>query len=120
MSAPAEVSIGVVLCSGDRGVLETFYWATGGDGWVHNEGWLKAEDLADWYGIDAEGDCVTRIRLDTNGLRGTLPWELGSLEELGHLPSMDRNSACQGVAGGGTSARILTVSFCWPAVEKYV
>ena len=86
-SAPAEVSIEVVAppCAGDRGVLETFYTATGGDGWVRNEGWLEAEDLADWYGVDAAGLCVTAIRLNTNGLRGTLPRELGSLEKLGHL-----------------------------------
>ena len=86
VSAVAQVAIEVVLpCQGDRSVLETLFSSTGGDGWANNEGWLLAEDLSDWYGIDADGDCVTAIRLGGNRLRGTLPWELGALAMLVHL-----------------------------------
>ena len=86
VSAVAQVAIEVVLpCQGDRSVLETLFSSTGGDGWANNEGWLVAEDLSDWYGIDADGDCVTAIRLGGNRLRGTLPWELGALAMLVHL-----------------------------------
>ena len=74
-----------VFCQHDRDVLEALYRTAGGDGWTNNEGWLDADDLADWHGTDADGDCVTAIRLRGNRLSGTLPWELGSLAMLGHL-----------------------------------
>lgn len=87
VSATAEVSIDVTAapCRENRDLLAAFYWATGGDEWADNGGWLVADDLSDWHGVEAEAECVVAIRLQDNGLKGTLPWEIGSLEMLRHL-----------------------------------
>ena len=83
-SGPAEVNI-EVGCFGDRDVLVAFYQATNGDGWGQNNGWLTSDDLASWHGVTAVGGCIVRISLSSNGLVGTIPWQLGSLALLGGL-----------------------------------
>ena len=90
VSSPAEVSIEVTpmeaaACPDDRSVLEAFYWATGGEGWTDSEGWLSGDDLNDWVGVTDRHGCVIEIVLPSNGLQGTLPWQLGSLATLEHL-----------------------------------
>ena len=90
VSSPAEVAIEVTpmevaACPDDRSVLETFYWATEGDGWTDSEGWLVEDDLNDWHGVVAQDGCVVELSLPVNGLAGVLPWELGSLAMLERL-----------------------------------
>ena len=86
-SGAAEVNIEVTPpdCDGDRDVLVAFYQATNGDGWGENNGWLTSDDLASWHGVTAVDGCIVRISLSSNGLVGTIPWQLGSLAFLGGL-----------------------------------
>ena len=66
----------------DREILEIFYEATGGEDWTENENWLSDEDLDDWYGVGTSGGRVSNLSLDYNNLDGTIPPELGGLDEL--------------------------------------
>ena len=71
-------------CPGDREVLVTLYDETGGDRWRRSGGWLTAEPLSNWHGVEvnAEG-CVTAVDdLHSNNLRGAIPEELGNLANL--------------------------------------
>ena len=100
LCAPAEAAFrawlnaiasheGTVECAplSDRDVLEALYHATGGSEWTNSNAWLTAHPLDEWYGVEvnAEGH-VTVLRLESNGLRGSILPELGNLvnsEELG-------------------------------------
>ncbi|MDE2974593.1 MAG: Ig-like domain-containing protein [Gemmatimonadota bacterium] len=66
----------------DREILEIFYEATGGEDWDEDENWLSDEDLDDWYGVRAWQGKVSNLSLDDNNLVGTIPPELGGLDEL--------------------------------------
>ena len=66
----------------DREILEIFYEATGGEEWTENENWLSDEDLDDWHGVSANRDEVSYLSLGDNNLVGTIPPELGGLDEL--------------------------------------
>ena len=66
--------------------LVGLYNATNGASWTNNANWLSQAPLATWYGVatDAEGR-VTELSLGNNNLIGTLPADLGTLEELNKL-----------------------------------
>ena len=81
-SATAEATVEVAPTLTDREILETFYEATGGDDWVDNTNWLSDEDLSEWHGVSAYQGRVEYLRLRENNLVGTIPPELGGLEEL--------------------------------------
>ena len=70
----------------DRAALVALYNATGGANWTNNAGWLSDEPLDDWYGVttDASGR-VTRLVLNVNWLSGSIPAELGNLNNLTYL-----------------------------------
>ena len=55
----------------ERFALAVFYYATTGDGWSNNAGWLTSADVCTWSGIDAcNGD-------------GSVTWfELGEYRRL--------------------------------------
>ena len=84
-SQPSAKFCPEAACTGEREILEAFYEATGGDNWTNNEGWLLAEDLGDWSGIEVRDGCVTRVDLYDNGLTGSIPPELGELASLHSL-----------------------------------
>ena len=67
----------------DRDVLVAFYEALDGDNWKDNTNWLSAKPLNQWYGVltDDEGRVVT-LWFESNLLKGSLPTELGQLENL--------------------------------------
>ena len=70
----------------DREILESFYEATGGPNWYHNDNWLTDAPLGDWYGVEVDGqDRVTELEIQLNRLTGQLPPELGSLANLRSL-----------------------------------
>ena len=78
----------------DREVLVKLYHATDGPNWVNNDGWLNDAPLDEWYGVstDASGRVValdlTDVVMTTvvgNGLRGSIPPELGMLTRLEYL-----------------------------------
>jgi hypothetical protein len=63
--------------------LEKLYLATEGDDWVDNDGWLTDCEPCDWKGIGCdENSRVTSIILRGNGLVGSLPTEIGDLDQL--------------------------------------
>ena len=69
-----------------RGALIALYESTDGPNWKQNENWLSDAPLADWFGVstDAEGR-VTQLALVDNGLRGTIPPQVGNLKALRSL-----------------------------------
>ena len=72
--------------SSDREALIALYESTRGQRWTNNQNWLTSKPLAEWYGIQTNAaGRVTQIELPENGLRGTLPMELGRLEFLEDL-----------------------------------
>ena len=50
---------------------------------TNNANWLTERPIREWHGVtnDASGR-VTRLLLDSNGLAGEIPKELGSLSNL--------------------------------------
>lgn len=89
-SATAEATVEVALPLTDREILEILYEATGGDHWTDNANWLTDADLSEWHGVTADRGKVSSLRLWENNLVGTIPPELGGLDELFSL-SMQRN-----------------------------
>ena len=81
-SATAEATVEVALPLTDREILESFYEAAGGDGWTDNTNWLTEKDLDEWYGVGAYQGKVSELNLRENNLVGTIPPELGGLDEL--------------------------------------
>ena len=81
-SVSGEATVEVAKPLTDREILEIFYEATGGEDWTENENWLSDEDLDDWHGVSAWQGKVSGLSLDDNNLVGTLPPELGGLDEL--------------------------------------
>ena len=66
----------------DREILEIFYEATGGEEWTESDNWLSDEDLDDWHGVNAWQGKVSGLSLHDNNLVGTIPPEVGGLDEL--------------------------------------
>ncbi|MYB49341.1 MAG: hypothetical protein F4X72_08795 [Dehalococcoidia bacterium] len=70
----------------DRKVLVELFNALDGENWNNNANWLTERPIREWHGVtnDASGR-VTRLLLDSNGLAGKIPKELGSLSNLKRL-----------------------------------
>ena len=70
----------------DRAALVALYDATGGTNWTNSSNWTSDSHLSQWHGVstDAAGR-VTTLILEGNGLRGSLPQELGNLTQLQQL-----------------------------------
>ena len=67
----------------NRDVLVALYDATEGPKWDNNANWLSDEPLGDWHGVATDDSGrVVGLHLGGNGLRGTIPPELGSLSTL--------------------------------------
>ena len=63
------------------------YNATDGENWNNRTNWFSSRPLDDWYGVgtrESDGR-VTSVRLSNNGLKGTIPRELGGLTRLASL-----------------------------------
>ncbi len=71
--------------SPDRVALEALYHATDGPNWTNSDGWLSAQPLGEWFGVDTYEGRVIELELLDNGLRGPLPSEIGFLTELNVL-----------------------------------
>ena len=102
-----------------RGALIALYESADGPNWKQNENWFSDAPLADWHGVstDAEGR-VTQLALVDNGLRGTIPPQIGNLRalrslwlysnelsgeippEIGHLPELQRLGLSSNDLGG--------------------
>ena len=70
----------------DRDVLVQLYNALDGENWRNNTNWLTERPIREWHGVtnDASGR-VTGLLLESNGLAGKIPAELGSLSNLKRL-----------------------------------
>jgi len=67
----------------DREALVALYEATDGDNWINNDNWLSDAPLGSWYGVAKFDDRgVIGLTLSENGLRGSIPPELGNLANL--------------------------------------
>ena len=67
----------------DRGILIALYDATGGPEWTNSGDWLTDAPLGEWYGVSTDaGGRVVGLDLQSNGLEGPIPRELGGLAEL--------------------------------------
>ncbi len=76
----------------DWGDLVTFYEATGGQGWIENDGWLSDLPIGQWHGVTTdETGHVTELILSASDLKGPIPPELGNLTRLEVL-NLERSS----------------------------
>ncbi|MXW67353.1 MAG: hypothetical protein F4Z72_10185 [Gemmatimonadales bacterium] len=92
----------ITVADSDRATLEAFYRATNGPNWIDSENWLTDAPLGDWYGVDTDGEGRVRrlvlegtsdsenARRTSHGLTGSIPPELGRLDNLLSL-SLARN-----------------------------
>ncbi|MBC6479353.1 MAG: VCBS repeat-containing protein [Hormoscilla sp. GM7CHS1pb] len=81
-----------LLDSKDYQPMKALYEGTGGADWKKNRGWVdwdfksktppKASIVAGWHGVRVSGNRVTGLFLSNNQLDGTIPKELGNLENL--------------------------------------
>ena len=70
----------------DRAVLVALYEATNGDSWKNVDGWLSANPLNQWYGVQTNSyGRVTGLNLAGNELSGEIPTELADLSALEEL-----------------------------------
>ena len=80
----------------ERDALVALYKATDGSNWKNRKNWLSPEDLGEWYGVttDADGG-VTKLDLQGNNMRGTIPHPMGQLTKLKTL-NLSSNAALSG------------------------
>jgi len=62
--------------------LEALFYATNGNSWTHNTDWLATTTPCSWHGVTCGNGRVRELRLNSNGLRGSLPTSLGNLSAL--------------------------------------
>lgn len=69
--------------SRDREALIALYHSTSGPNWTNSTNWLSDKPLSTWYGVttNSRGE-VTDLRLAGNQLTGSIPPEIGQLENL--------------------------------------
>jgi len=75
---------GQSVVSTDSLALVAIYNSTGGTGWANNSQWLSGP-VRNWFGVSIANDSVSGLDLAGNGLTGTLPEALGSLQGLQNL-----------------------------------
>ena len=70
----------------DRVALEALYTAAGGSGWTDRTNWGSEKPLSDWHGVAVDRNgCVTRLNLKNNQLTGSIPAQVGNLNNLQEL-----------------------------------
>ncbi len=79
----ATASITVLVEPTPRTALYSLYRAMGGDRWTDNTNWRTDEPLDAWHGVgtDEQGR-ITGLSLNSNGLVGSIPPQLGDLGDL--------------------------------------
>ena len=71
---------------GDEDALRALFEATDGHNWKRSTNWMSDNPVGDWYGVTvAANGRVKGLDLASNGLKGTIPPEIGSLRYLQEL-----------------------------------
>ena len=79
----ARSAEGRVTQSAQRAALMALYDAAGGPNWPANGHWGTAVPVADWDGVTTDADgSVTHLYLNSNGLSGQIPAQIGDLTSL--------------------------------------
>ena len=73
--------IPVVECE----ALLLLFTNTIGENWTNNDGWLTTLTPCDWYGVTCRNGRVEMLKLNENGLEGTIPPQLANLAKLKSL-----------------------------------
>jgi len=68
----------------DSLALVKLYDSTDGDNWIHKKNW-KNGPISGWHGVKVSEGRVVELRLIWNNLKGSIPPEIGNLENLTHL-----------------------------------
>ena len=67
----------------DRAALVALHNATDGPNWTNNTNWLRDAPNGEWFGVTADANGrVTELNLSDNNLTGSIPAELGNLDNL--------------------------------------
>jgi Leucine-rich repeat (LRR) protein len=72
----------------ERDTLSKLFLATGGEFWLDSKSWQSEAPICSWSGVHCEdGDLqdtqgITSLKLESNGLSGTLPSEIWSLPSI--------------------------------------
>ncbi len=76
----------------DYPALVALYNATDGANWKNKTNWLSDNSLDTWHGVSTDlNGRVTSLRLNNNGLSGTIPPELGDLSSIRTLLDLSNN-----------------------------
>ncbi|MCB0064563.1 MAG: fibronectin type III domain-containing protein, partial [Caldilineaceae bacterium] len=70
------------ISNADCLALQDLYNATDGNRWTDKTDWLVTNTPCTWYGVTCGGGRVIELRLQSNGLKGTLPPTLSNLSAL--------------------------------------
>ena len=70
--------------------LVALFNSTDGPNWTVNSGWLETDTPCSWHGVTCTAGNVVRLGLDSNGLNGSIPAELGNVSSLTQL-HLDHN-----------------------------
>ena len=96
------VEISPVECVGLESIADSLgaeNWVTSGTSWFSND----EPCSTNWQGITCSNGAVTQISLQSNGLRGTIPQEIGNFPQLRvlRLGNLDSDSANENIITGG-------------------
>ncbi|MEO6175589.1 MAG: PKD domain-containing protein [Flavobacterium circumlabens] len=81
----------------EKDALQAFYNSTGGDNWTNKTGWDFSKPVTSWnggtgwYGITVTNNHVSSIVISNNNLTGTIPAEIGLLNQLTLLYLVQNN-----------------------------
>jgi hypothetical protein len=102
---PAAVDPCTYATLEQRYALATVYYATQGDEWINNTGWLVEVAECDWFQVVCNAESqLLNLTLVNNGLNGTIP------EEIRALTSMEWMDVSENYISGTIPAGLVKLS----------